>query len=87
MPALTREGSYRSMKIQAAPVTKPLASVLRIVQAGHTVVFDSTGSYIRNKKTGEINALREEDGNYMLDLMIPPMDENGNEPSFFPRPS
>ena len=75
MPMLTREGSYRSMKVQAAPVTKPLASVLRIVQAGHMVVFDNAGSYIVNKKSGEINMLREEDGNYMLDVWIPPMDE------------
>ena len=86
MPVMTREGSFRRMRVQAAPVTKPLASVLRIVQAGHTVVFDSRGSYIRNKCTGEINVLREEDGNYMLDMWIPPM-EKKNEAEGFPRPS
>ena len=82
MPMYTREGSFRSMRIQAAPVTKPLASVLRIVQAGHVVVFDAEGSYIMNKESGEINMLREEEGNYMLDVWVPPM---GNEASGFPR--
>ena len=65
------------MKIQAAPVTKPLASVMRIVQAGHVVVFDEGGSYIMNKKTKEVNMLREEDGNYMLDIWVKPDDDNG----------
>ena len=39
---------------------------------GHVVVFDSEGSYIMNKTTKEVNALREEDGDFMLDLWIPP---------------
>ena len=73
------------MKVQAAPVTKPLASVLRIVQAGHIVVFDDQGSYIMNKKTGELNMLREENGNYMLDLWIPPVEEVENVNAGFRR--
>ena len=40
--------------------------------AGHAVVFDEEGSYILNKGTGEINWLREENGNYMLDAWVPP---------------
>ena len=62
---------------QAAEVSRPLASVKRICEAGHTVVFDDTGSFILNKATGEINALREECGNYMLDLWVPPTNELG----------
>ena len=68
LPFSTREGTLRGMTVQAAPVAKPLGSVMRICQAGHMVVFDSEQSYIVNKKTGEMNMLREEDGNYMLDL-------------------
>ena len=69
---MMREGTQRSMRITAAPVTKPLASVHQIVKAGHMVVFgDESGSYIANKGTGEVNMLREEDGNYMLDVMVP----------------
>ena len=72
MTLMTREGTMRCLKVQAAPVTKPLASVMRIVQAGHVVVFDEGSSYIMNKKTGEVNVLREEDGNYMLDVWVKP---------------
>ena len=43
-------------------MTKPLVSVKKICQAGHTVVFDDEGSFIVNKNTGEVNWLREEDG-------------------------
>ena len=56
------------MTFQAAPVAKPLGSVKRICQAGHCVVFDEDGSYILNKIAGELNWLREDNGNYMLDV-------------------
>ena len=61
----------RAMTFQAAPVAKPLGSVKRICQAGHYVIFDEDGSYIVNKATGELNWLREQRGNYMLDAWIP----------------
>ena len=60
------------MTFQAAPVAKPLGSFKRIFQAGHCVVFDEDGSYILNKIAGELNWLREDNGNYMLDVWIPP---------------
>ena len=72
MPMVTREQTWRSMTMQAAPVAKPLASVMKIVKAGHVVVFDNDASYIMNKATSEVNMLREEGGNYMLDIWVPP---------------
>jgi hypothetical protein len=72
IPMVTMEGSRRKMKMQAAEVSKPLASVKRICEAGHTVVFDEDGSFMYNKTTGEINYFREESGNYMLDVWVPP---------------
>ena len=68
----TAEGSLRAMTFQAAPVAKPLGSVDRICKSGRTVVFDADGSYIVNKTTGEVNWLREDNGNFMLDVWIPP---------------
>jgi hypothetical protein len=79
VPMMTREGTKRSMKLQAAEVARPLASVKRICEAGHTVIFDEEGSYIINKGTGEINYLREDSGNYMFDVWIPP---NSSVPNF-----
>ena len=56
-------------------MAKPLGSVIHICKAGHAVVFDSDGSYIINKITGEINWLREEHGNFMLNVWIPRSDQ------------
>ena len=80
LPMLTSEGSKRRMTMQAAEVSKPLASVKRICEAGHTVVCDETGSFMFDKATGEVNYFREEAGNYMLDVWIPP-----NRAGDFPR--
>ena len=72
LPLATIKGSLRAMTFQAAPVAKPLGSVKKMCQAGHMVVFDDEGSYIYNKNTQEINWLREESWNYMLDVWLPP---------------
>ena len=80
LPMVTMEGSKKKMRMQAAEVSRPLASVKRICEAGHTVVFDDGGSYLYNKITGETTFLREEGGNYLLDVWIPPSGEMG-----FPR--
>ena len=65
------------MTFQAAPVTQALGSVKRICQSGHRVKFDEAGSYIENKMTGEVNKLREEEGNYILDAWVLPSGEMG----------
>ena len=72
LPLLTEEGSLRSMTFQAAPVDRALGSVKRMCSSGHRVVFDDDGSYIVHKATGEVNWLREERGNYMLDTWVMP---------------
>ena len=77
LPLLTVEGTPRIMTFQAAPVSRPLGSVMRMCRAGHRCVFDDEGSYIQNKVTGEINWLREENGNYMLDVWVVPKSELG----------
>ena len=72
LPMVTRENTMRGMTFQAAPVSRPLGSVKRICSHNHRVVFDDEGSYIQNKATGETNWMREEDGNYILDLWVMP---------------
>ena len=59
------------MIFQAAPVAKPLGSVKKICQVGHIVVFDHDGSYVYNKEYQELNWMREDNGNYMLDVWQP----------------
>ena len=79
LPMTTAEGSLRMMAFQATPVAKALGSVWKICKQGHVVVFDEDGSYIFNKTSGELNWLREEDGNYMLDVWIPPREAMGQD--------
>ena len=82
LPLITQEGTLRGMTFQAAPVSKALGSVKRMCSSGHRVVFDEDGSYVENKTTGEINWLREEAGNYMLDLWVIPPEEMPAEAGF-----
>ena len=72
IPIITREKTLRSICFQAAGVSKGLLSVEKMNESGHFVVFDGDDSYIANKKTGEINRLRREDGNFMMDIWVPP---------------
>ena len=45
-------------------VNKALLSVSRIVKSGNRVVFDSDGSYIEHKESGEIEPLEKRGGVY-----------------------
>ena len=60
---MSRERSSRGMLFQGSPVSQPLASVKKICKPGHILVFDDAEaggcSFIDNKATGEVNALRE----------------------------
>ena len=76
-PIVTRESTNRLMQATAAPVTKPLLSVKQLCRMGHVVVFEESCSYIINKNTNECNYLREDNGNFMLDVWVPPNPELG----------
>ena len=75
LPILTPSGHLRGMTFQSCDVTKPLASVKRLTEAGHAVVFSPEeygGSFILNLETGEDEQLVEEEGNYHMDVWVPP---------------
>ena len=65
MLPMIKEGTKKKMRMQAAAVSRPLASVKKICEAGHMVIFDDQDSYLYNKSTGEVNYLREESGIYI----------------------
>ena len=54
---ITNKERWRNLTFQVCDVTRPLASVSKIVEAGHSVVFNpahyQSGSYMQNHKTGE----------------------------------
>jgi len=68
--AVSEEFAVRDITAQVCDVNKALLSVRRIAAAGHTVVFDSAGSYIIDKQSGEKMWLREEGGMYMLKMWV-----------------
>ena len=69
---MTSDKQLRKMTFQVAKTTKALASVSKIVGNGNAVVFDSDGSYIMNKQSGEITWLRAENAVYLLDVQVAP---------------
>ena len=69
---ITGDKQLRQMTFQVAKTTKALASVSKIVGNGNAVVFDSEGSYILNKQSGDVTWLREENGVYLLDMQVAP---------------
>ena len=96
MAVLTEEGTVKGMHQQVADVIKPLEAVRANVKANHAVVFDDDGtgrglgSYMINKATGEINAIRDDGSDYIMRRWIIPEQEvpyaMGNNQDFI-RPS
>ena len=64
------------MKFQVCDVTRPLASVHKICEMGHSVVFnpswDHRGSFILNHDTGEKTWMAAKDGVFVLETKIFP---------------
>ena len=60
----------KGITAQVCAVHRPLMSVKRICRNNQRVVFDDEGSYIENKFTGGRLQVREEDGEYVLDVWI-----------------
>ena len=73
---VTKEGQWKNMTFQVCDVTRPLASVSKIVEAGHSVIFnpshDARGSYIQNHATGERTWPTARDGVYVLETKVAP---------------
>ena len=70
---LTTSGKKMKMDWQLADVTEPLASVSRLCERGHRVVFDDSedgGGYIQQKSTGARTPLRKSRGVYEVDVRI-----------------
>jgi hypothetical protein len=59
-----------SMTFQVSDVTKPLASVARIVERGNIVQFgtDKEECFIMNKKTGRKIPIDREKGSFVLNV-------------------
>jgi hypothetical protein len=65
-------GSGLPMRLDTrkADVSKPLLAVCQMVDANHTVLFDSSGSYAINKRTGLKTPFTRKNGDWHLKLNL-----------------
>ena len=68
--AMTSQSQEKQLCVQVCDVNQGLLSVSKATAANNRVVFDSAGSYIENKDSGEITWLEEKKGMYMLKLWV-----------------
>ena len=68
--AFTEEGKEKRMVLQVCEVNQGLLSVSKAVAAGNRVAFDSAGSYIESKATGEKTWMNAEGGMYTLKMWV-----------------
>ena len=66
----TAEGVERNITAQICDVNKGLLSVVKMVNAGNTVVFTRDGSFIEDDVTGERIRINEENGMYVLSMWV-----------------
>ena len=64
-------GPLLKLTAQVTEVNKALLSVSKILRAGNRLVFDSAGSYIEHKPSGEWTPLEERGGIYVLKMWVP----------------
>lgn len=62
------EGAERKIPAQICDVNKGLLSVVKMVNAGNTVVFSKSGSFIEDDNSGERISINEENGVYVLSM-------------------
>ena len=72
----TREGQTKHMKFQVCEVTRPLASVYKICEAGHSVIFnpswDKRGCYVLNHENWEKTMMKAHEGVYVMETLVAP---------------
>ncbi len=73
VPALQLEnGSMKTMPFKVGKINKALCSVKDLCSAGNRVVFDDDGSYIENKKSGDITKIYEKGRTYAFPVQVVP---------------
>ena len=63
-------GARRLLTTQICDVSKPLMSVRRMVEMGHTVVFSPTEQYVYDEGTGEVMEMDLDGGMYTLKTWV-----------------
>ena len=81
LPIVTRENTWRGIKVEVADIAQALQSVRSLVKTGHRVVFgdgpDGTAHYIEHNVTGEVNWVEDDGLNYLMTYLIAPKEVAG----------
>ena len=64
----TTEGHKCMLKMQVTDVNKPLMSVSRICDAGHTVTFNREGGVIEHKASGQKTEFKRVNNVYRMEV-------------------
>ena len=67
---MSTKGHKCMLNLQVTDVKKPLMSVARICDAGHEVVFQSGGGYIKYTGSGQITKFNRVDNVYRLKVSV-----------------
>ena len=67
---LTQEGHRCKLTMQITDVRKPLMSVSRICDAGHSVTFRRDGGYIEHEQSGQRTHFQRMDNVYRLKVSM-----------------
>ena len=70
MKGYTNEGTI-NMEMEVADVKRALASVNRLTQAGHKVIFGPKHNYIENIKTGHRTYMENSGKGYRVKVWVP----------------
>ena len=70
VPILTGEGQARKINMQITDVNRALMSVAKVCDAGHTVLFTSTGGVIKNTSTGDETTFKRENNVYRMRVKL-----------------
>ena len=81
LPIVTRENTWRGLKVEVADIAQALQSVRSLVRTGHKVVFgdgpDGMAHYIEHQVTGEVNWVQDDGLNYLMTYAIAPKEAAG----------
>jgi hypothetical protein len=64
------DGRKGGIVMQITDVTKPLASVGKVANAGNRIVFEPDGGYIEHIKSGNRTRLKKQGTVYTLDVWV-----------------
>ena len=68
--AVSENNVARKLTSQVADVNQALLSVREMMQSGHRITFDSDGSFIEDKASGEWMDMRDDGSMFLLKLWL-----------------